>query len=172
MSDIIDSIQIISYEKSWPLIKIQKLKELHEARGDEFAAENFVTGIMEALELDCDDDYHNCLHCATQNDNDAKFCKECGVSLLKNEETTIINSINWAGEDSVESFQEIFVQEIVPLISGTLYAVMMYGDVEDESTPWKSAFFQIHDGKISFFEPDFERDVDMPEFVTSVFAGE
>ena len=163
MSDIIHESFVMDLGKTWPLISIEKLKEVFEEHEADLPEQCFLRELMDDLE-DAEDDVNPCTQCSTSNDDDAKFCKECGVALDQEEEKTTIADLDWYGDGAAETFESIFIKKVVPLITGTIEAGFLYGDPDDQNTPWMGAFFVIRDGKLNFVHPDMERMAQAPTF--------
>lgn len=163
MSDVIHESFIMSLGTTWPLISIERLKVVFKDHERVLPDTCFVREIMEDLEV-AEDDVNPCNRCSTSNDEDAKFCKECGVALKQEEEKTTLADLNWSGDNAAETFDSIFVKKIVPLIQGRIEGGFLYGDPDDQNTPWQSAFFVIQDGKLGYVAPDMERYVPPPTF--------
>lgn len=163
MSDIINSTFVMSLGTTWPLISIEKLKEVFEDHEPELPDTCFLRELMEDLE-NTEDDVNPCTRCSTANDEDAKYCKECGTVLKQEEQTTFVSDLDWSGDNAAETFDHIFVKKIVPLIKGRIEGGFLYGDPDDQNTPWMSAFFVIEDGKLTFVAPDLERFAQAPVF--------
>jgi hypothetical protein len=163
MSDIINNTFVMSLGTSWPLIPIEKLKEVYEKHEDELPDYCFLKELIENLE-ESDDDVNPCAKCSTANDDDAKYCKQCGAKLEEEEETTYVQNLDWHGDGAVETFESIFIKKIVPLITGTIEGGFLFGDPEDQNTPWLSAFFVIENGTLRFVAPDMERSEEAPVF--------
>lgn len=161
-ADIIDSMVITSFGSTWPTASIKKLREVLEEHEDELPENCFLRELIE--ELDANDDKDTCARCSTDNDYDAKFCKECGARLHTENETTEVTSLDWSGDGAAETFDSIFVKKLVPLIEGKLEGCVLYGDPDEQALPWKSCYFLIEDREIVFVSPDMERATSAPVF--------
>jgi len=163
MSDIIHESFIMSLSTTWPLISIERLKVVFEDHEPELPDTCFVREIMEDLE-GAEDDVNPCTRCSTANDEDAKFCKECGVALKQEEEKTTLADLNWSGDNAAETFDSIFVKKIAPFIIGRIEGGFLYGDPDDQNTPWQSAHFVIENGQFTYVLLDMERITTPPVF--------
>lgn len=84
-----------------------------------------------------DDEYDDidCTSCQTVNEPDAKFCKECGLSLKKTENGLAVGyNLDWCDDDSGRTFFSTFVKKVVPVIKGRIeaFAILYSGDEEDD----------------------------------------
>lgn len=162
MADVIDSVVVTSFGTSWPKASIEKLREVYENHEDALPENCFLYDVLDNEDEDADEDV--CTMCSTENDYDAKFCKECGTRMHTAEAQVVLTSLEWSGDDAAETFVTIFINKIVPLINGRLTGCVFYGDPDEEAVPWKDAPFVIEDNEITFVLPNMERVTSPPTF--------
>ena len=72
--------------------------------------------------------------CETINDGDAAFCKACGKELVNDASDLPLNDLIWYGDDSGDSFYDVFVKKVVPHVIGRLEAIIILDNPASEES--------------------------------------
>lgn len=81
-----------------------------------FDNESFVGNLVDKY-ADIEDDYYECEKCKTTNDQDAKFCKECGIARTTTIVTFQVPSFHWGSFDLEETHTMENFAEVVKTVS-------------------------------------------------------
>lgn len=148
----ISSIIILSSNAT---IKAEKVKELDDETSGRWPDGCFMTDLTNRIDSE-DYDTIDCgvKGCETENENDAKFCKECGGRLERpNQEDLKVDRLDWNGDGSGNTWHPVFVKKIAPHIVGDLEAIAVLGTSDDEE-PVKLMGIQVHNGIFTRCEVD------------------
>lgn len=167
MKNVIDDIKVCSYnDGKWLAISIDVVRQIVDARSNELPEDCFLQELHDEAE-DVEATYR-CQKCETCNDDDAKFCKECGTRLDMLVVLTFGTPM-WAGDDSWKTFSSIFVENVVPHIKGDVTCCITYGDEDDSDTPWFTAYFRISAGTITWITPTWRDDDVVSTYISAPF---
>lgn len=148
MKDIIH-VHVI---KSTASMKASKIKELYERHSDKLPDDEcFLTNLDDSVDF-VDDNVCSVDGCDTENDRDAKYCKECGSKLPVNGDEITLTNLAWNGYESGKTFHSCFVKQIVPHINGHVEAVALLAG--DEESPPKLLGILIDDGEYTKCDVD------------------
>jgi len=161
-NDTIYHMCIIKFDEKLPFIPAKRLEKFMDIHEDDLPEDCFLPRIMELYENDAELRCHNC---ATSNDDDAKFCKECGTKIQLNDRI-FINDLSWYGNESAELFNRIFLKKVVPMIKGKMTCMISYAENSlDLKILPKCKYFVVEDGKIEWFSSiDVSGEAQSPEF--------
>jgi len=149
MSDVIKSITVLKSSDPAPLIPLQLVSKLCAKYDETLPYECFLFQLNDEISSrttsTCND-----ASCGLQNDLDARYCKHCGSKIVSGKKRMVkIESLDWCDEGSCETFESIFVNEVVPHIKGRIEAFVTY-ETSTTATGIGQYCFRVEHGKIEY----------------------